>query len=141
MKKVSAGYPEDSESQKHLSFIIFGGQYTPMEKIDLHMHSMFSDGTDTPEEIVLKTRKAVIAHLGEYHLGGARLRGFFDYCIEHEIDGFELLHPHNNPKTVGRILDFAERFRRETGRVLLLTAGSDYHGKNKAVLPAMPWML
>ena len=319
MKKVSAGYPKDSESQKHLSFIIFGGQYTPMEKIDLHMHSMFSDGTDTPEEIVLKTRKAgiglialtdhntlagigpfreaclkygqtgidgielttrypepglpeeeltevhvlgylpqdsdltgpdfnllhqvireyrdskilhnesmvnkmasapigegrmsvdgfrrfahslspsgnynrvhiarymihlgivdsidmamdnyigekapyytvrkaihahtaieaihaaggtaVIAHLGEYHLGGARLRGFFDYCIEHEIDGFELLHPHNTPKTVGRILDFAERFRRETGRVLLLTAGSDYHGKNKAVLPAMPWML
>lgn len=80
-------------------------------------------------------------HLGEYHLGGARLRGFFDYCIEHEIDGFELLHPHNTPKTVSRILDFAERFRRETGRILLLTAGSDYHGKNKAVLPAMPWML
>ena len=78
-----------------------------MEKIDLHMHSMFSDGTDTPEEIVLKTRKAGISLIA--------------------------LTDHNTLAGIGPF--------RETGRILLLTAGSDYHGKNKAVLPAMPWML
>ena len=83
---------------------------------------------------------AVIAHLGEYSLEGRRLEGFFDYCIEHEVDGFELLHPHNRPENARQILDFADRFRRETGRVLLLTSGSDYHGKNKTVRPAFPWL-
>ena len=27
-----------------------------MEKIDLHMHSSFSDGTDTPDQLVKKRR-------------------------------------------------------------------------------------
>lgn len=83
---------------------------------------------------------AVIAHLGEYHLKGEHLEHFFDYCIEHKIDGFELLHPHNTPETAQQILAFADRFRRETGKALLLTSGSDYHGKNKLNRPAMPWL-
>lgn len=83
---------------------------------------------------------AVIAHTGEYHLEGTRLEAFWDYCLRHDIDGFELLHPHNTPHTAAQILRFAERFRRETGRVLLLTAGSDYHGANKLNRQALPWM-
>lgn len=83
---------------------------------------------------------AVIAHLGEYHLEGDRLEAFFAYCMEHGADGFELLHPHNTPRTAGSILAFARRVRRETGHVLLLTAGSDYHGANKENRQALPWL-
>lgn len=83
---------------------------------------------------------AVIAHAGEYHMDDRRLEAFFDYCVRNDIDGFELLHPHNNPKTVSQILAFSERFRRQTGQVLLLTAGSDYHGSNKLNRQALPWL-
>lgn len=82
---------------------------------------------------------AVIAHPGEYKLGEARLQAFFAYCMEHNVDGFELLHPHNTPAVAGQILSLADRVRREEGRVLLLTAGSDYHGRNKKNKPGFPW--
>lgn len=82
---------------------------------------------------------AVVAHVGEYHFDRERLRAFFDDSMAWGIDGYELLHPHNTPETAREILAFAERFRRTTGRVLLLTAGSDYHGRNKKNRQGLPW--
>ena len=82
---------------------------------------------------------SVIAHVGEYHFEPEELEAFFRDCQAWGIDGFELLHPHNTPETAAQILRFADRFRRETGRVLLLTAGSDYHGRNKLNRQGFPW--
>ena len=82
---------------------------------------------------------AVVAHVGEYHFDPEQLDTFFRNCQAWGIDGFELLHPHNTPETAEQILRFADRFLRETGRVLLLTAGSDYHGGNKLNCQAFPW--
>lgn len=82
---------------------------------------------------------AVVAHVGEYHFDRERLRAFFDDSMAWGIDGYELLHPHNTPETAQAILAFAERFRRTTGRDLLLTAGSDYHGRNKKNRQGLPW--
>ena len=82
---------------------------------------------------------AVVAHVGEYHFDRDRLQAFFDDSLAWGIDGFELLHPHNTPETAQAILAFAERFRRTTGRGLFLTAGSDYHGRNKKNRQGLPW--
>lgn len=87
---------------------------------------------------------AVVAHLGEYRFTEEQYPAFFDYCLRSDVDGFELLHPHNSPETAQRILAFAEQFRqyhREAGsnRELLLTTGSDYHGANKLNRQGVPW--
>ena len=82
---------------------------------------------------------AVIAHIGEYHFPEARLRSFFDYCLQNGVDGFELLHPHNRPEDAAQILAFARQVHSRTGRTLVLTAGSDFHGSNKLNRQASPW--
>ena len=82
---------------------------------------------------------AVIAHMGEYHFTGTRLQAFFDYCLQKGVDGFELLHPHNTPEDAAQILALADRVRSESGRTLLLTAGSDFHGTHKLNRQAYPW--
>lgn len=84
---------------------------------------------------------SVIAHTGEYHFDGSLLEAFFEACTGYGVDGFELLHPHNPPATAAAILSYAARFKARTGRSLLLTSGSDYHGKNKLNSPGMPWDL
>ena len=65
-----------------------------MEKIDLHMHSMFSDGTDTPEEIVLKAKKAGIGIISlTDHNTLAGIIPFREACQKYGqtgIDGTEL---------------------------------------------------
>lgn len=82
---------------------------------------------------------AVIAHIGEYHFSGTRLQTFFDYCLQNGVDGFELLHPHNTPEDAMQILALADRVLRTSGRTLLLTAGSDFHGAHKLNQQAVPW--
>ena len=47
-----------------------------MEKIDLHMHSSFSDGTDTPDQLVKKAKASgigLIALTDHNTLGDRRL--------------------------------------------------------------------
>lgn len=65
--------------------------------------------------------KAIIAHLGQYHL--RQLEDFMKYCIENGVDGFECYHPFNDEKMIDLILKYQD--------TMLLTAGSDYHGSNK----------
>lgn len=65
--------------------------------------------------------KAVIAHLGQYHL--ENLTEFIQQCIDDGVDGFECYHPFNDEKIVALI----QKYQKE----MLLTAGSDYHGSHK----------
>ena len=72
-----------------------------MEKIDLHMHSMFSDGTDTPEEIVLKAKKAGIGIISlTDHNTLAGIIPFREACQKYGqtgIDGTELTTKYPEP--------------------------------------------
>lgn len=65
--------------------------------------------------------KAVIAHLGQYHL--KQPEDFIRQCIHDGIDGFECYHPLNDEHIVELLQQYTDS--------LILTLGSDYHGVNK----------
>lgn len=69
---------------------------------------------------------AVIAHLGEYHFSLNEKKDFIKDCLNHGIDGFECYHPLNQIEDIDLLVDC-----NQWNSSLILTAGSDYHGKNK----------
>ncbi|WP_294580085.1 PHP domain-containing protein [uncultured Thomasclavelia sp.] len=69
---------------------------------------------------------AVVAHLGEYHFDINDKRLFLNECYHHQINGFECYHPLNTLDDINLIHSF---YTQHT--TMILTAGSDYHGKNK----------
>lgn len=82
---------------------------------------------------------AAIAHVGEYHYSGTAETDFLHFCLEHGADGFELLHPHNTPADARAILSVYREHQAKTGRSLILSAGSDFHGLNKPNEIGLPW--
>lgn len=69
---------------------------------------------------------AVIAHLGEYHFSLNEKKDFIEDCLNHGIDGFECYHPLNQIEDIDLLVNC-----HQWNSGLILTAGSDYHGKNK----------
>ena len=65
-----------------------------MEKIDLHMHSSFSDGTDTPDQLVKKAKASGIGLIAlTDHNTLAGIDAFREACHKYDqagIDGIEL---------------------------------------------------
>ncbi len=68
---------------------------------------------------------AIIGHIGEYDLG-AKINDFIDECYHQGIDGFECFHPSNQRYEIDLLWQISKKYPD-----LLLTMGSDYHGKNK----------
>lgn len=82
---------------------------------------------------------AAIAHVGEYHYKGTAEMDFLHFCLARGADGFELLHPHNTTADSAAILRVYHEHLKESGQSLILSAGSDFHGRNKPNEIGLPW--
>ncbi len=84
-------------------------------------------GKPTCQEVFQAVREAngiaVIAHLGEYPFNQDQRKEFFEFCIENQVGGYELFHPHNNEEIICAILNEGKKHEE-----LILTLGSDFHG-------------
>ena len=96
------------------------------EKIDLHIHSTFSDGTDTPKQI--------LAHPpygnGSQMIVGEELEKRVKRLIEYGLQGLEGFYSRYPAELRAEILALAQKYHTE---LPYITAGSDYHGSNKRV--------
>ncbi len=96
------------------------------EKINLHIHSTFSDGTDTPKQI--------LAHPpygnGSQMIVGEELEKRVKRLIEYGLQGLEGFYSRYPAELRAEILALAQKYHTE---LPYITAGSDYHGSNKRV--------
>lgn len=76
---------------------------------------------------------SVIAHLGEYDFSSDEMTMFFNYCRNNSVHGFECFHPSHTKIDLDNIVDNTLYMidNSSTKYNFLLTAGSDFHGKNK----------
>ena len=66
----------------------------------------------------------IVAHMGEYsHITDRK--EFYEYLMIRDIRGFEVFHPSNSPEIRDDLIQFCK------DHDLMITAGSDYHGKSK----------
>ena len=91
--------------------------------IDLHMHTNYSDGTDTVTEILKKAGGLVfVPHVYIY---GDNSKRVFENIINYKIDGFECYYSRFIPEQTNFLLDFCKK------NGLYISGGSDYHGNTK----------
>ena len=91
---------------------------------DLHIHTCYSDGTDTPTDVLSLSKKiglSVIAHPKLADNDDAVLD-----LIRCGVEGVEVYYPLHSAGETQKYLHMAQ----EHG--LLVTGGSDWHGKNSA---------
>lgn len=68
---------------------------------------------------------AVLAHPGQVDPGGKTLPLLVNELVERGLDGLEVYYPAHPPEAQKRLLTLARKYD------LVVTGGSDYHGKNK----------
>ena len=100
--------------------------------IDLHMHTKYSEGTDTVQEILSKANERThdagglvfLAHPYQYKFNDTE--EFLNKIYNgNNFDGVECLYTNFSKEQSQYLLGFAQE------RNLLISGGSDYHGENK----------
>lgn len=108
-----------------------------IHKIDLHMHTTVSDGTDSPEEaidaILASGGIPILAHppfgSGNEKITGSEMDKRIRHLTAFGLQGIEGYYYTFDEKQCREMLDLAEKYE------IYVTAGSDYHGGKKENKP------
>ena len=94
--------------------------------IDLHVHSRFSDGTDSPDELVGRARRLGLRALALTDHDNTRgVKAFLAACRTRRLSGIAGIEVYT-PDHTGAQRERYRGFARDLG--LIQTGGSDYHG-------------
>ena len=138
---VSALFSLDNPGKPHIGNLMVRYGYAPTkeEAISRYING-FHAGSEyvRPEEAINAIKKAggipVLAHpsygRGDELILGDEMNGRLHRLVGYGLMGVEAFYSGFTPKLQKEMLDFAKAYD------LYVTAGSDYHGKNKLVRPA-----
>ena len=90
-----------------------------MEYIDLHMHSLFSDGTDSPDELVRRAKEAglsMIALTDHNTLDG--IPDFREACARYHMAGIDGVELSTGWERITQQTQFPQRIRQAWDRLL-----------------------
>ena len=129
----------DNPGKPHIGNLIvkYGYAGTKEEAITQYINRLHFQGAYVrPEEAIDGILRSggipVLAHpsygSGDQLIRGAEMDGRLQRLMGFGLQGVEAFYPGFTPGLRGEILDFADRYG------LYVTAGSDYHGKNKLVI-------
>lgn len=138
---VSAVFSLDNPGKPHVGNLMvrYGYAATKEEAIKKYINRFHSiDEYIRPEEAIEAITKSngipVLAHpsygKGDELIQGSEMDGRLRRLMEYGLLGVEAFYSGFSPKLQKEMLDFADKYS------LYVTAGSDYHGKNKLVVLA-----
>ncbi len=138
---VSAVFSLDNPGKPHVGNLMvrYGYAATKEEAIKKYINRFHSiDEYIRPEEAIESITKSngipVLAHpsygKGDELIQGSEMDGRLRRLMEYGLLGVEAFYSGFSPKLQKEMLDFADKYS------LYVTAGSDYHGKNKLVVLA-----